>query len=61
MSDSVLKDVIQQKYGEAARRAAAGDEKSGCCGTGCGCADPITSDLYGDAEKSALPAEAVVP
>ena len=59
MSDSPLRDVIQQKYGEAARRAAAGDEKSGCCGTGCGCADPITSDLYGDAETSTLPAEAV--
>ena len=59
MSDSALRDVIQQKYGEAARRAAAGDAKSGCCGTGCGCADPITSDLYGDAETSVLPAEAV--
>ena len=59
MSDSALKDVIQQKYGEAARRAAAGEDKGGCCGTGCGCADPITSDLYGAAETSALPAEAV--
>ena len=59
MSDTALRDVIQQKYGEAARRAAAGEQKSGCCGTGCGCADPITSDLYGAAETSALPAEAV--
>ncbi len=59
MSDSTLKDVIQQKYGEAARRAAAGEEKGGCCGTGCGCADPITSDLYDAAETGALPAEAV--
>jgi SAM-dependent methyltransferase len=58
MSDT-LKDVIQQKYGEAARRAAAGEEKSGCCGTGCGCADPITSDLYVTAETSGLPAEAL--
>ena len=59
MSDTALKDVIQQKYGEAARRAAAGEEKGGCCGTGCGCADPITADLYGAAETSGLPAEAV--
>ena len=59
MVEPALKDVIQQKYGEAARRAAAGEEKTGCCGTGCGCADPITSELYGAAETSALPAEAV--
>jgi SAM-dependent methyltransferase len=54
-----LKDVIQQKYGEAARRAAGGAEPGGCCGTGCGCSDPITSNLYGADETSALPAEAV--
>ena len=59
MSEQGLRDVIQQKYGEAARRAATGEEKGGCCGTGCGCADPITSDLYGAGETSTLPAEAV--
>jgi arsenite methyltransferase len=56
---SELREVIQQKYGEAARRAAAGEEKTSCCGTGCGCSDPITSDLYGADETGALPAEAV--
>ena len=59
MSDQALKDVIQQKYGEAATRASQGKEKGGCCGTSCGCGDPITSDLYGEGETSALPAEAV--
>jgi SAM-dependent methyltransferase len=59
MVEPALKDVIQQKYGEAARRASAGEDKAGCCGTGCGCADPITSDLYGASETSTLPAEAV--
>jgi SAM-dependent methyltransferase len=54
-----LKDVIQQKYGEAATRAAAGQAKAGCCGTSCGCSDPITSDLYGEREKETLPKEAV--
>ena len=54
-----LKEVIQQKYGEAATRAAAGQTKAGCCGTSCGCSDPITSDLYGEHEKDALPKEAV--
>jgi arsenite methyltransferase len=59
MSDQVLKDVIQQKYGEAAVRAQSGAGKGGCCGTSCGCGDPITADLYGDAETSVLPKEAV--
>jgi arsenite methyltransferase len=56
---SELKEVIQQKYGEAALRAQRGQEKGGCCGTSCGCGDPITSNLYGDGETAALPAEAV--
>jgi SAM-dependent methyltransferase len=54
-----LKDVIQQKYGEAATRAAAGQPKSGCCGTSCGCGDPITTDLYQAGETAGLPREAV--
>ena len=59
MSEQTLKDVIQQKYGEAATRAAQGKEKAGCCGTSCGCGDPITADLYGDGETASLPSEAV--
>ena len=54
-----LKDVIQQKYGEAARRAQEGQEKGGCCGTSCGCGDPITSNLYDSAETAGLPETAV--
>jgi arsenite methyltransferase len=59
MSEQALKDVIQQKYGEAAQRAASGAAKTGCCGTGCGCSDPITEDLYSAEEKGGLPAGAV--
>jgi ubiquinone/menaquinone biosynthesis C-methylase UbiE len=59
MSEQALKEVIQQKYGEAATRAAQGKEKGGCCGTSCGCGDPITSNLYDDTETGSLPAEAV--
>ena len=59
MSEQGLKDVIQQKYGEAARRAAEGGEKGGCCGTTCGCGDPITSNLYGAEEQGVLPDTAV--
>jgi arsenite methyltransferase len=54
-----LKSAIQEKYGEAATRAAAGQPKSGCCGTSCGCADPITSELYEAGETAGLPKEAV--
>jgi len=64
-----LKDVVREKYGEAAKRAASG-EKSSCCGDGgggsscCGtvgasCGDPITSNLYNEAEKGSLPETAV--
>ena len=36
------------------------DQRGGCCGpTACGCGDPITSNLYSDAETSGLPADAV--
>jgi len=59
MSEPGLKETIQQKYGEAAIRAQTGGGKTGCCGTGCGCGDPITSDLYGEGETAALPSEAV--
>ena len=54
-----LKDTIREKYGEAATRAATGQPKSGCCGTSCGCGDPITSDLYEAGETAGLPKEAV--
>ena len=60
MSEQALKDVIQQKYGEAATRAATGEPKAGgCCGTSCGCGDPITADLYGADETTGLPDAAV--
>ena len=59
MSNQVMKEVIQQKYGEAAVRAQTGQEKGGCCGTSCGCDDPITSNLYGADETGSLPATAV--
>jgi len=56
-----IKENVQEKYGEAARRVAAG-EPSSCCGTSASCcsnADPITKDLYDDLQKSVLPDMAV--
>jgi len=49
---------IQEKYGEAARQVSAGGAAAGCCGTS-GCGDPITSDLYTEADTDGLPDGAV--
>lgn len=59
MSEPNIQEAVKQKYGEAAKRAASGG--TACCGGGAqlsGC-DPITKDLYSDAEKGALPEKAV--
>lgn len=59
MSEPSIQEVVKQKYGEAAKLAANGG--TACCGGGAelsGC-DPITKDLYSDAEKGALPETAV--
>jgi 2-polyprenyl-3-methyl-5-hydroxy-6-metoxy-1,4-benzoquinol methylase len=68
MSDT-LKDIVREKYGEAAKRAVSGEtssccgssaSSSGCCGTSdSSCADPITSNLYDETEKGSLPENAV--
>jgi SAM-dependent methyltransferase len=55
-----LKDVVKEKYGQAALRVNAG---SSCCGASAaldGCCDPITSNLYDAAQTGALPQEAVL-
>ena len=54
---SEIQHAVQEKYGAIARSIADG---AGCCGpAACGCADPITAQLYSDLETSELPAEAV--
>ena len=50
-----IKSIVQEKYGEAARRAAQGQTSCGCGSGDGGCGDPITRDLYGDQEKAHLP------
>jgi ubiquinone/menaquinone biosynthesis C-methylase UbiE len=59
MSAANIQDAVKQKYGEAAKRAASGG--TACCGGGgdlSGC-DPITKNLYDEAEQAELPAKAV--
>src|SRR6266540_1232470 len=58
MSD--IQQAIREKYGAIARGVANPSVNTGCCGTApCGCGDPISSNLYSDAETSGLPADAV--
>jgi SAM-dependent methyltransferase len=60
MSTPDIKTVVKEKYGEAALRVKSGS--SACCGsaTSCGCADPITSNLYDDAQAGQVPEEAML-
>ena len=56
-----VQQAVRRKYGAIAEEVRKSSANSGCCGpTACGCSDPITSDLYSDAETSGLPAEAVL-
>ncbi len=65
---SNIKDIVREKYGEAARRVSAGSglpadccSKTSCCeGAASSSCDPITSDLYDEAQKSGLPEKAVL-
>ncbi len=59
MSEKKMQEVVQEKYGAAARRVTEG--QTTCCGGGAelsGC-DPITRNLYDESDKQALPADAV--
>jgi SAM-dependent methyltransferase len=56
-----IKDVVKEKYGQAALRVNSGG--SSCCGASAalnGCCDPITSNLYDAAQTGELPQEAVL-
>src|SRR5256714_10843219 len=65
-----LRDTVQARYGEAARRVTEGQTAASCCGpaTGssgcCGATteswDPITSDLYDAGQTEGLPAAALL-
>ncbi|HYU46390.1 MAG TPA: arsenite methyltransferase [Terriglobales bacterium] len=62
MSDTHIKNIVKEKYGQAALRVTAGGS-SGCCGASAaldGRCDPITSNLYDAAQTGELPLEAVL-
>jgi SAM-dependent methyltransferase len=63
-----LETAVREKYGSLAKAVSQKATGGGCCGPStCGCGpstspwaiDPVTSDLYSDTEKGALPEEAV--
>jgi len=62
MAEVEIKEAVRQKYGEAAKRVAAG-AKNSCCGAS-GCCDtteidPITSNLYSASETGLVPEQAI--
>jgi ubiquinone/menaquinone biosynthesis C-methylase UbiE len=60
VDEQTTKQIVQEKYAEAARRVTTGAGNT-CCGAGpaSNCADPITSNLYDEREKAGLPPDAV--
>jgi arsenite methyltransferase len=58
--NETIQEVVKEKYGEAARRVAAGQGNSCCGAAACGTEiDPITRDLYQSSQTSLVPEQAV--
>ena len=61
MSSADIKEVVKEKYGQAALRVTSGG--SSCCGatasSGLGC-DPITTNLYDAAQAGQIPEQALL-
>jgi len=61
MDSANIKEVVKEKYGQAALRVTSGG--SSCCGatadSGLGC-DPITTNLYNNSQAQQVPAEALL-
>src|SRR5437867_4492454 len=63
MAGRDIREIVKEKYGRAASKVTGGGEVT-CCSqaterAGCGERDPITGNLYTDAETAGLPAEAL--
>jgi len=59
-TNATVKEVIKEKYGQAALRVKSGG--SSCCGAtaSTGCCDPITVNLYDAAQAGQIPEEALL-
>src|SRR5579872_6197037 len=60
MGGADIKEVVKEKYGQAALRVNSGG--SSCCGAtlSTGCCDPITSNLYDLSQAQQIPQEALL-
>src|SRR6204780_3562120 len=61
MTDANIKEVVKEKYGQAALRVSTGG--SGCCGAtpaSDSCCDPITTNLYDASQADEIPVEAML-
>ncbi len=60
MSELDIKEVVKERYGQAALRVNSG--QSSCCGAtaSSGCGDPITSNLYDQSQAQQIPEEAML-
>jgi arsenite methyltransferase len=61
MTTGNIKEIVKEKYGEAALRVGSGG--SSCCGSApssTSCCDPITSNLYDAAQAGQIPEEAML-
>jgi len=60
MSSPDIREVVKEKYGQAALRVSSGG--SSCCGAtpGSGCSDSITSNLYDSSQAQQIPEEALL-
>lgn len=60
-TETAVREVVREKYGQAALRVVAG-QGNGCCGASgaLGGCDPITSDLYDEGQTAVLPEQAVL-
>jgi len=63
-TDIDIKEVVKEKYGQAALRVTNKTGGRSCCGgaaaNGVSCCDPITSNLYDVAQASQIPEEALL-
>src|SRR5438094_1513193 len=59
MSDESIKDLVKQKYGQAALRVTAIGSTSCCGASSTSSCDPVTSNLYAQDQTADLPTEAV--
>src|SRR5439155_1378614 len=59
MSDETIKDLVKQKYGQAALRVTAIGSTSCCGASSSSSCDPVTSNLYAQEQTAELPEKAV--